>query len=151
MDECMSGHSWVMGRSPSQIGFVNQQTWHNLTPELIISFQKHYDALLSLFDGFICAHPNSFILLFEKYNKPIIIVNSCRYDIPFSMTGYKEMLPELDAAFNRLQEKGLFYMISNNYADNKYFLAANPLIQTSIIPSLCLYTNLIWDPAVTPR
>ena len=150
-DDCLSGHTWVMGRQQASMEVINPDTWYNLSTDMIRAFQERYDTFLSEFDGFICAHPNSFLLLFEKYNKPIIVVNSCRYDIPFSITGKKEMLPELNAGFRRCQEKGLLHMISNNRADNKYFLTALSDIRTQIIPSLCLYTGLRWNPAHTPR
>lgn len=151
MDACLSGHAWVMGRKQSSIDIINQHTWYGLNSTLIREFQDRYDTFLSSFDGFICAHPNSFILLFEKYNKPIFLVNSCRYDIPFSMSGNKAMLPELNASFQSCQEKGILFMISNNRADNAYFLAENPGIRAPILPSLCLYTEMHWEPTAISR
>mgnify|MGYP003351664753 CR=1 FL=1 len=41
---------------------------------------------LEQFDGFIVTHSPVFCLLFEKFCKPIILINSCRYEQPFSWT-----------------------------------------------------------------
>ena len=87
VDWTLSGHSWVFEKKTATVEHVNQQTWQQLTPTMIAKFQAHYDEFLSGFDGFIVAHPNVFALLFEKYNKPVIIVNTCRYDMPMCMTG----------------------------------------------------------------
>ncbi len=50
---------------------------------MIDAFVKEYDDLLKSFDGFIVTHTPVLALLYEKYNKPVIIVNSCRYEQPF--------------------------------------------------------------------
>jgi hypothetical protein len=41
---------------------------------------------LSTFDGFIVTHNPSFVLLYESFNKPIIVVNTCRYEQPYSFS-----------------------------------------------------------------
>ena len=79
----LSGHTWVFNKRIDAIKYINEHTWKYLNLHMIKEFQNHYDSFLSQFDGFIVAHPNSFVLLYEKYNKPIIMVNSCRYDMPF--------------------------------------------------------------------
>jgi len=147
VDWSLSGHTWVFNKSPTPVEIINQNTWLHLSLDMIKQFQSHYDNFLSGFDGFIVAHPNVFTLLFEKYNKPIFIINSCRYDMPACSTG--QLLPiikELNSCFERLTEKRLIRFISNNRADNAYFLLANPTIPTEIVPSLCLYTGLSWVP-----
>jgi hypothetical protein len=147
IDWSLSGHTWVLNKKPASVEIINQYTWTGLTMDLILQFQNKYDGFLSTFDGFIVAHPNVFALLFEKYNKPVIVINSCRYDMPMCLTGGNtHMISELNACMIRLEQKQLLYFISNNLADKEYFRLANPSVKTDIIPSLCLYTGLTWNP-----
>lgn len=148
VDWSLSGHSWVFNKLPSFVKVIDQTSWLNLNLTNINEFQNTYDKFLSEFDGFIACHPNSFSMLFEKYNKPIIVINSCRYDLPFCWNKNIEMVEELHNSFKRLQDKKLLHYISNNHADNAYFKLGNPEIYTHIIPSLCLYTNMKWNPSV---
>ena len=141
----LSGHTWVFNRRMDAIKYINEHTWKHMNLQIIKEFQNHYDSFLSQFDGFIVAHPNSFVLLYEKYNKPIIMVNSCRYDMPFCFNNNISMINELHECIKRLSEKKLLTIISNNKADRDYFLMGNPNISNQLINSLCLYTNTKWD------
>ena len=148
VDWSLSGHTWVFNRAPNNVHVLNQHTWQNLDTDLITQFQSVYDDFLFEFDGFIACHPNSFTLLFEKYNKPVIVINSCRYDMPFCWNKNIHMIEELHLCFKRLNDKNLLHFISNNAADNEYFRLGNPSINSQIIPSLCLYTNMMWSPSI---
>jgi hypothetical protein len=148
-DWCLSGHNWVLNKQRKNLDILNHNTWTNLDINMINNFTKKYNNILNTFDGFICCHPNSFILFFEKYNKPIYVINTCRYDMPFCWNNNISMIHELHNCFIRLQNKKLLTVISNNKADNSYFKLGNPTIDTQIIPSLCLYTNMTWNPYST--
>lgn len=141
-----SSHSWVFNERPNTVNIINGKTWESIDLTMVSKFQAEYDSFLSEFDGFIVGHPNVFTFLYEKYNKPVLVVNSCRYDMPFCFNGNMSMIKELNDCFRRLQQNNLLYFVSNNKADNAYFRMANPDIHTRIIPSLCLYTNMRWDP-----
>ena len=142
----LSDHSWVFNIKKDPVKHVNSESWFNFNMESVKRFQDEYNTYLSIFDGFIVGHPNSFVLLFEKYNKPIYVINTCRYDLPFCWNKDDNMIEELRNCFKRLQEKRLLKVISNNNADNAYFRLANPTIHSQIIPSLGLYTEMKWDP-----
>lgn len=142
----LSGHNWVLNKNSDKVEFLNNNTWVYLNDDIIKNFQDKYDDFLITFDGFIVCHPNSFILLFEKYNKPIYVINTCRYDLPFCWNNNHEMIEKLHRCLIRLQNKNLLRVISNNLADNKYFLLGNPTINTKIIQSLCTYTEMLWKP-----
>lgn len=148
-DWSLSGHGWVFNKSAKKLDVLSQSTWRNLNSELIKKFTERYDSVLKTFDGFIVCHPVSFVLLFEKYDKPIYIINSCRYDMPFSWNGNHGMIKELHMCLSRLQDKKLLTFISNNKADNFYFNMGashyNLPIETTIVPSLCLYTQMQWN------
>ena len=145
IDWSLSGHKWVFNSSPDSVKIITAASWSNLTLELIERFQEEYDEFLQTFDGFLACHPNSFFLLYEKYNKPIIIINTCRYDLPFCWNKNFYMIQEFQERLKIHQAKNLLYVVSNNLADNEYFKLANPTIETEIIPSLCLYTNMIYN------
>lgn len=141
----LSSHNWVFNKYPDNVKGITTDNWKSLNIDMIEQFHQEYDKYLEQFDGFIVGHPCSFALLYEKYNKPIIVVNTCRYDMPSCFNNNKGLAIQINECFYRLQEKGLLYMISNNKADNAYFKFANSQINTSILPSLCLYTNMKWD------
>jgi hypothetical protein len=147
----LSGHAWVFNKAPDTVSVINQTSWMKLSNDTIRRFHEVYDDFLSTFDGFICGHPNSFALLYEKYQKPIYVVNTCRYDIPFSFTGDTKMISELHDCFRRLSDKGLLRIVSNNRADRDYFVLGNPTIVPVLVHSLCLYTNMRWDPSKCQR
>lgn len=147
-DWCLSGHHWVMNRRQDSPEYINAQTWKHLNMGMIQSFQDKYDSFLSQFDMFIVCHCASFAMIYEKYNKPILMINSCRYDLPFCFTKDFEMLTHWHTCLERLNKKGLLTIVSNNRADQEYTrigTGINPLY----LPSLCLYTNTQYRPTKT--
>jgi hypothetical protein len=147
-DWSLSGHTWVLNKKQTYLEELTSN-WKNLDMRLINNFHNKYDTILKTFDGFICCYPVSFVLLFEKYGKPIYVINAVRYDIPFCWNNDFFMIKQLQECLIRLQDKKLLTFISNNKADDDYFKLGNYNINTKIIPSLCLYTNMIWNPEKT--
>lgn len=145
-DWCLSGHAWVFGKRAKSPKYINPSTWMNLDEKMIARFQCEYDAFLRTFDGFICGHPNGFIPIFEKYEKPIIMINTCRYDLPFCWSKNNRMLQIYKDCLNRLHRKGLLFPVSNNKADQEYTRLGCG-IQTTHIPSLCAYTGIRYAPS----
>lgn len=144
-DWCLSGHSWVFGKQTERPKHINSSTWVNIDNTMIVNFQNEYDDFLKTFDGFICGHPNGFIPIFEKYGKPIIMINSCRYDLPFCWSKTNIMLQSYKDCLKRLNEKGLLIAVSNNKADQEYTRLGCG-IETTHIPSLCAYTGIKYTP-----
>jgi hypothetical protein len=124
---------------------LNYVTWLGINIQLIEQFVGRYGLELSVYDGFIVTHSPVFCRLFESFGKPIIMVNSCRYDMPYCCTGNLEERHELNACLRRLQAKGLLVAISNNKADQAY-LKLGSGIDSVHIPSLCAYTNVSYNP-----
>lgn len=137
----LSAHTRVFNKHPTNVEIINQETWKILDKNIIKQFQLKYDEFLSQFDGFIVAHPISFCQLYEKYNKPIIIVNTVRYEIPYCWNHNLTMVKELHLCLQRLNHKKLLHIVSNNKADQRYFKKMTGL-DSVLIPSLCLYTNM---------
>jgi len=144
-DWTLSGHAWVMNRTPENIDIINSSSWKNMDTDLIEKFIDKYDEIFKTFDGFICCYPISFAMIFERYNKPIYIINCVRYDMPFCWNNNNIMIEKLHTCLINLQNKNLLKFISNNKADDSYIKFGIPELYTTIIPSLCLYTNMRWN------
>lgn len=145
VDWCLSGHAWVMKRQQDYPKVINPHTWMNLNEQMITEFQREYDSFLTSFDGFITGHVSAFAMIYEKYNKPIIMINTCRYDLPFCWSNSHYMIRKLNECLQRLTYKKLLIPVSNNHADQLYVYRGSR-IRTHIIPSLCLYTNMQYNP-----
>jgi hypothetical protein len=137
-DWSISGHAWLMNKEPKQIKYINQNTWRNINDSLADQFYDHYKDQLSGYDGFIVTHTPCFSLLYKKFNKPIIVVASTRYEDPFSNNMVEW------AKFNRYLQEGIdsgqIIPISNNKYDSKYTELFTER-SWEVIPSLCEYTN----------
>jgi hypothetical protein len=81
-------------------------------------FRRRVSGILSTFDGFIVTHNPSFVLLYESFNKPIIVVNTCRYEQPYR---FREQRPAgwktLNGKLKELYDSGRITVVSNNRAD----------------------------------
>lgn len=141
----MSGHSWVFNEPSVQPKIINAYTWKNINVDKIKEFVDHYYDFLSTFDGFIVTHSPVFCLLYETFNKPIILINSCRYEQPFSWNDNIDMWNYLNIKLKKMFDKKQLIAVSNNKADAKY-LKTGTGIESKIIPSLCLYTNSKYTP-----
>jgi hypothetical protein len=145
VDWCLSGHAWVMKRKQEHPDHINPFTWRNLDEEMIRKFQDRYDSFLRGFDGFIVGFASSFAMIYEKYNKPILMLNAVRYDIPFCWTKDTQMRLKWHECLERLNSRGLLTIVSNNKADQVYTKLGCGL-DSRYIPSLCLYTNTFYTP-----
>jgi len=140
-----SQHSFVFGRKPADVEIINQHTWKQLDQKMIEQFHQRYDGFLQQFDGFICGFPPVFALLFEKYNKPIFMVNATRYEMPYCWEPNPKMQARLENTLLSMQQRGQLIAVSNNKADVDYLKKATG-VESTHIPSLCLYTNQKYQP-----
>lgn len=145
VDWCLSGHAWVMKRNQDYPDHINPATWKNLNPDMIKKFQDRYDPFLKTFDGFIVGFCSAFAMIYEKYNKPILMMNAVRYDIPFCFTKDMMMRTKWNECLDRLNRNGLLTVVSNNKADQLYTKLGCGM-DSIVIPSLCLYTNTTYNP-----
>ena len=146
VDLSVSGHANVMNKQKQRIilnsGYVIDGC-NSITREIGKDFHDTFKDRLSDFDGFICCYPTEFCLLYELFNKPIIIVNCIRYEHPF--TRYRENWDELNDCIKSLNDKKLLYWICNNKGDVEYSKYYTNIVGTWI-PSLCEYTNTKYNP-----
>jgi len=138
----ISGHSLLLLNKPASTKYILQnQNWKLISPQFITAFYIKHKTELESYDGFIVTHTPSFALFYEKFGKPIIIVNSTRYEQPASHNSSLEQWKFIDQSLKRLYSKGLLIVISNNLYDQLYIKTAIN-IDSTLIPSLCEYTNV---------
>lgn len=147
VDWTLSFDWYVLYKQKPDVKYITGNTWRYLNPDMINDFVKYYRDFLSTFDGFIVTHNPSFALLYESFNKPIIIVNTCRYEQPFSFSENNDLRAwkMLNDKLKRLYDSGRITVISNNRADQDY-LKMGTGIKSTYIPSLCEYTNAKYKP-----
>lgn len=144
----LSGHNWVFNKKTDTVDIINQHTWKNMNETAVFQFVERYRDFLSTFDGFIVTHTPVFCLLYETFQKPIILINSCRYEQPFSWNNNIDGWNNLNVKLKKMYDKKQLIAVSNNKADCEY-LKLGTGIQSIIIPSMCLYTNSTYLPTCT--
>lgn len=80
----ISGHSWVFGRESRKVSGFNFETWSTLDEQACNDFYNYYSNFLDNFNAYIVTYASSVSLLYEKANKPIILVVPTRYENPFT-------------------------------------------------------------------
>jgi hypothetical protein len=138
VDWSLSGHTWVFGRERAKIDVINENNWTDLSQEKCDRFYERYKDELEQYDGFIVTYPPAFAKLYERFNKPIIIVIPIRYEMPYYPS------PEAWKEFDEYLRKGVannkIFLIANNRGDQIYLKHYTDL-DARWIPSLCLYTK----------
>lgn len=141
----ISEHNWVFDKPTPPIETITAKNWKTFSHQHIQAFHQAYDDWMSTFDGFVVTHTPVFAMLFEKYKKPILIVNTCRFDQPFCWFKNSLMEQALVETLHRLTSSGQATIISNNYAD-QWYLQRKTNLPSNVLPSLCLYTKSRHDP-----
>jgi hypothetical protein len=140
----MSGHASFIQKNICNEYIINRNNWRSLSPDLCELFYQKHKEELEQYDGFIVTHTPSFSLLYEKFNKKIIIINSCRYEQPASHNGDLQQWEWINEGLKRLNAKKLLINVSNNLFD-KLYLKNGTGIDSVHIPSLCLYTSVDYN------
>jgi hypothetical protein len=140
-DWSLSGHHWVMNKPKPTIMLSDgtQLTCSGVcTEEVCDRFYNQHKEDFKKYDGFIACYPVEFSLLYEKWNKPIIVVNCVRYEHPNTFN--PTIKGRLDDFLKRKHQEETLYYVCNNKGDQfytNYFIG----IWGKHIPSLCEYTN----------
>jgi hypothetical protein len=134
----LSAHAWVFGRERDKVDVVDQDSWRSLDAALCDAFHRRYRDELAGFDGFVVTHTPAFALLFRAWQKPVLIVNSTRYEQPFTLD--PERWRWLDEQLVAGVRSGQFSIVSNNKGDQAY-LREHTGLESTHIPSLCDYTG----------
>lgn len=132
----ISGTSIQFKEPNLRLKFINSRTWNFLDDRLIESFQKRYERILVQQFGFLVAHTLAFVQLFYKFQKPILAINSTRYEAPFSFN--QSEFEKLNANLQDLTKDRKLKIVSNNVGDRDY-LEFFTGIRSDHLPSLCDY------------
>jgi hypothetical protein len=143
-DWSLSGHTWVFNKQPNNIEVINQNIWTMINKKMIEDFNNKYRDFLSQFDAFIVTHTPVFCLLYEEYKKPIFLINSCRYDQPYCWNYNQNNFDYLNKKLYEMWNNKQIIAVSNNLGDLEY-LKLGTNINSLYIPSLCLYTNSLYN------
>lgn len=140
-DWSLSGHHWVLNKPKPKIMLSDgtELTCSGVcTQEVCDKFYEANKDKLSKYDAFIACYPTEFALLYEKFNKPIIVVNCIRYDHPNTFTPV--IRDRLNAFLKERVASGKLYYVCNNKGDQHYVNYMTGIVGMHI-PNLCEYTN----------
>jgi hypothetical protein len=132
----ISGTSNQFKEPNLRLKFINSKSWQFLDDRLIERFQERYKCTLDKQYGFLVAHTLAFVRLFHKFQKPILAINSTRYEAPFSFN--ESEFKKLNKILQDLTMDSRLRIISNNVGDRDY-LEFFSRIKSDHIPSLCDY------------
>lgn len=132
----ISGTSDQFNEPNLKLRHINSRTWQFLDSQIISSFQKRYRHTLDKKVGFLVAHTLAFVGLFQKFQKPLLAINSTRYEAPYSFN--QAGFNELNSILQSLTMDSKLEIISNNLGDRDY-LEYFSGIKSTHIPSLCDY------------
>lgn len=131
----ISGHRHIFNFPECPSPVINSRNWRDIDERFVDRFYDEHKNDLDVYDGFVCAYPVYFLKLFERFNKPIIVLAPIRYDFPL----YDRRKSWLE---DSLKNNPNIIRIANNQFDQKYcekFLGNT----WEWIPSLCAYTNAV--------
>jgi hypothetical protein len=134
--------------APDPVRYINARNWQKLDERLISNFLEYYKKHLDQYDGFIVTHTPVFHQIFESLGKPILIINSTRYESPH--TNNLDKWRRLDQSLIESVKNGRSHIYSNNTADSKYLEYFTGL-KSDVVPSLCDYTGATWNNARAER
>lgn len=137
----LSGHRWVFGLEKCKSSVITESNWKQIDEKMVDDFYDAHHKELDQYDAFVCCYPPIFLKLFEKFNKPIIVVAATRYDFPVA-----DDLRRLQWLEDSLNNNDNLILIANNAFDKAYcekFLER----EWNLIPSLCDYTGATYNPS----
>ena len=136
--------AFLFGKEEAKdVRHITASTWHQLSPERIAAFRRDYAETLAKYDGFVVTHTLALALIYEPLRKPIVAVNTCRYDQPMCWTRDVAFFEMLNERLSAMHARDQLHVVSNNKADAAY-LRLGSGIKSPCIPSLCTYTNVAY-------
>lgn len=139
----LSGHAWVFGKPSMTMDVVSSTNWRHIDQKMCDDFYERYKHSFEDYDGFIVTYPPVFSMLFEKFNKPIIMMVPIRYEVPFS--GKPDKWLWFNSFLQRTIDSGQIIPVANSLYDKRYceyFLDR----EFHYIPNLCNYTQVKYEP-----
>lgn len=138
-DICMSSHAFILGKRTQTTKIVTPQNWRQLDKSMCDMFYNEYKNSLSEYDGFVCAYPPSFALLYEKFNKPIILQVPIRFEVPFQ-NDKKKLDYFIDFLKRGIDNKQIIPVCNSLY--EKRYCEKFTKREWNLIPNICDYTGI---------
>ena len=132
----ISAHSYLFKEPNLRTAHIRNKNWTELNQETIVRFLNRYGLALSGYAGYLVTHTFSFLQIFEELEKPILAVNSTRYESPYTLQRNK--YHSLNQTIQRLSRAGKLTIISNNAGDRDYLTLLSG-VESEYIPNLCGY------------
>jgi len=144
-DWCLSGHNWVLNKTKAHVPLLNG--WEKMIEkQLWNEFADTYPEL-EQYDAFVCTYPPAFAMLYQNFNKPVIIQIPIRYEYPYTFNQanweyFNEFLR------NGIDKKKVI-PVCNSLFEKEYFdsYVGRP---AKYIPNLCEYTGMQYSPDAPP-
>jgi hypothetical protein len=135
----LSGHAPIIGRENVNIPLLTGDKWIETVKSSRNEFYEKYKNFFSQADGFICCYPPIFAMLYERWEKPIIVNIPIRYE--YGAEGNSQLWDE----FNTFLKRDNVYLVANSLYDKKY---TENFIDKEVeyIPSYCGYTGMTYNP-----
>lgn len=134
--ETQSHHSFIVGMKRAEIPLIEDIN-SIMKSSIGEDFFKEYGSKLSQYDSYIVDYPPSYSILFEKFNKPVIVYIAIRYEYPFSL--HKDKWEQFNEYLIKGVDTGKIILCANSRYDQEYtkgFLNR----PVEYIPNLCSYT-----------
>lgn len=138
-----SGSCHLIGKRQTSVKHVNASNWKSINDNSIQNFCNEYKNFLGHFDGFIVTYPPVFTMLYDMFDKPIILQIPVRYEYPFSQRPNDWL--KFNEYLRRKIDSGKLIPLANSKYDALYF---EYFVGRKVnrIPNLCEYTNAKYNP-----
>lgn len=126
---------------PDPVRVIHNKSWRLIDENMIEKFLSIYGRYLNQFDGFVVTHTPVFHEIYQGLGKPILVINSTRYEAPYS--SLPEKWDSLNNSLHQSWSNSRAMIVSNNQSDSKY-LEYFTGIKSDVVPSICDYTGAHW-------
>ena len=140
-DWCMSGHNWVLGKEKATVPLLDG--WERMIErELWVEFADTFPEL-DEYDAFVCTYPPVFAMLYQEFNKPIIIHIPIRYEHPFTCN---QKNWEIWNQWLRDNIDSGKVIVACNSKFEKLYFESYVGRDAHYIPNICEYTDMKYSP-----
>lgn len=132
----ISSHASLMGWEKDNSFVINEHNWQALSSANHNLFFETHKKELAKYDGFVCFYPPAFSMLYEKFDKPIIVHVPIRFETPFQHRPHE--LAQYIQHLKRTIDNGQLHALANNRFDAEF---CSDIVERDfkLIPSLCDY------------
>ncbi|CAF3443344.1 unnamed protein product [Rotaria socialis] len=149
IDKSLSGACYLTKTCAKNLRIISSANGMNPTKIIRRQFYAYYKnhPLMNRVDAFVCFHPAAMCELFMPFNRTIIVIASARYELGrFSVEEWNQWNRNLRTIASDPRN----IVAGNNLYDAEYIRYFTG-INTIVLPSICNYTNVVYNPSDTHR